>query len=168
MFNSQFSSAENWELNIGQIFVRWWLPGSDDQRSAKCEIQLGFRWNIQLFAFGQHLNCGGASGSNASADSRALAAAGDRTDCRTDTGADSGALGSLTAAAFSGFLIFRCCKRIRNAVDDNLSQLEPEFSLSSDAAGLINVGDTPANVGTAGNDFHAALIERLIEHGDEC
>ena len=44
----------------------------------------------------------------------------------------------------------------------------PEFSLSRDAAGLIDVGYTSTNIGAARNHFDSALIERLIEHGDEC
>src|SRR6267142_866509 len=144
------------------------LPGSDDQRRAKREFQLGFRWNIQLFAFGHNLNCSGAAGSNTRTDSSALTAAGNRADTGTDGCTESGSFCRLTAAACPRLLVFGCRQRIRNTVDNNLSQLEPEFSLSRDAAGLIDVGYASTNIGAARNHFDSALIERLIEHGDEC
>jgi hypothetical protein len=142
------------------------LSSYNEWRSQR-EFQFRFRWDIQLLAFRHHLNGRSATAADTSTNGSALPPTGNRADYGADAGSRCGPFRRLRSAAFTDFLIFRRRHGIRDAVDDNLDQFKAQLRSARNSSGLVHVGNAAANVSAARDDFHATLINRLIQDGGE-
>src|SRR5262245_29518145 len=82
------------------------LTGSDNQRCAQRELQLGFRRDVEFVSLGHHLNCSCSATTDTCADRSTFATAGDCTNCSPDAGANARPLRGLCATPISFFGIF--------------------------------------------------------------
>ena len=113
------------------------------------------------------MNRGSTARAYAGTDRRSFLATRNRANDGTDSSAATRAFGGLGPAAFADFVVFRRSDGIWNVVHDNLGQFKSQLGRTSDSAGFVNIGDTPADVRSARNHFNSALRDSFIQHGNE-
>jgi len=145
--------------------VRRFLAGDegDVERIAQGEVQMRFRRNADLLAFGGGLHGSAAARANASADGRTLAASGEAADDGAESRATTDHSARAFAARFAFFLNAAGGEAIRLALVSEAIEGNGEFAGALEFARGVGSDDFQVDVETFGYDDAPVNEDRSVQ-----